>query len=350
MDLYLGCDPHSRSCTISVRDARGKRVRRDVVETRRDALVSYLGSLRGTVHLCVEEGEWSQWFSEILTPHVHAFAVVQPERKGGSKNDGLDADDLAEKMRTGRLGRTVFKDRGQVSALRDLARTYGMLTDDVARTKNRLKSFFRARGIDCSGTAIYHPERRVQLSEELPPSAQKAVAFLGQELASLEALKEESQKAMLQECRKVPISRILATAPGLGPIRVAQLIPVVVNPWRFRTKRQFWQYCGFGIVTRSSSDWVLHKGRWIRANLVQTRGLNRNHNRRLKSLFKQAATTVLQAGHAPLQDHYDRLLANGTKPNLAKLTIARQIAAIVLAMWKKEEPYRPEMVSRTPTS
>jgi hypothetical protein len=36
--------------------------------------------------------------------------------------------------------------------------------------------------------------------------------------------------------------------------------------------------------------------------------------------------------------------AAGTKPNLAKLTLARKIAATVLAMWKKEERYTPEKV------
>ena len=31
----------------------------------------------------------------------------------------------------------------------------------------------------------------------------------------------------------------------------------------------------------------------------------------------------------------------GTKPNLAKLTIARKIAAIALSMWKSKEKYDP---------
>jgi hypothetical protein len=33
---------------------------------------------------------------------------------------------------------------------------------------------------------------------------------------------------------------------------------------------------------------------------------------------------------------------NGTKPNLAKLTIARRIAAILLAVWKTGEEYDPK--------
>jgi len=41
----------------------------------------------------------------------------------------------------------------------------------------------------------------------------------------------------------------------------------------------------------------------------------------------------------PLHQDYQRLLAAGTKPNLAKLTIARKIAAIALSMWKSKEGY-----------
>ena len=43
----------------------------------------------------------------------------------------------------------------------------------------------------------------------------------------------------------------------------------------------------------------------------------------------------------PLHQSYQRLLAAGTKPNLARLTIARRIAAAVLAMWKNKETYNP---------
>ena len=41
----------------------------------------------------------------------------------------------------------------------------------------------------------------------------------------------------------------------------------------------------------------------------------------------------------PLFKSYERTLAAGTKPNLAKLTLERKIAAITLALWKKKETY-----------
>ncbi|MBU2693444.1 MAG: hypothetical protein KJ970_21205, partial [Candidatus Eisenbacteria bacterium] len=114
---------------------------------------------------------------------------------------------------------------------------------------------------------------------------------------------------------------------------------------RFRTKRMFWSYCGFGVVVRSSSDWIRRDDQWVRGKLDHTRGLNREFNHMLKANLKGAATTIIIHTRSlhPLRDDYERLLRNGTKPTLAKMTIARKIAAIVLAMWKREERYQPEM-------
>ena len=135
----------------------------------------------------------------------------------------------------------------------------------------------------------------------------------------------------------------------MGPIRTAELLPVVVTPYRFASRSNFWAYCGLGVVMRSSSDWVrTQTGQWVKAPLLQTRGLNRNFNRTLKRIFKGAAITVIMQGaDEPLYRHYERLLEGGTKPNLAKLTIARQIASIVLALWRSEERYDPKKLEAT---
>ena len=347
MERYIGGDVHAASVTFSVRDEAGKILRHDVVETNGQALIGYLSQQPGRVHLCIEEGEWSQWLHEILGPRVAELVVYRAQWSPGSKSDRHDADGLSERMRTGKVGVPVFKDRKQFSALREASRRYTMLTRDQARVKSRIKSFYRSRGIACGGEAVYKPGLREDRMKTLPVAQQSTLDFLGRELDALVELQREAEKAMLRESHRHPLARMLETAPGFGPIRVAQLIPVVVTPWRFRTKRQFWSYCGFGIVTRSSSDWVQENGRWVRAPVRQTRGLSFSHNRPLKWIFKGAATTVIAHSNAnPLRDHYDSLLAGGTKPNLAKLTIARQVAAIVLAMWKAKEKYDPERIAR----
>jgi hypothetical protein len=65
------------------------------------------------------------------------------------------------------------------------------------------------------------------------------------------------------------------------------------------------------------------------------RGLNKDHNHDLKEIFKGAATRV-STSHGVLHDFYENLLLKGKKPTMARLTLARKIAAITLIVWKKE--------------
>ena len=95
-------------------------------------------------------------------------------------------------------------------------------------------------------------------------------------------------------------------------------------------------------MTRSTSDWIRQKnGQMVRSRVYQTRGLNKACNRQLKDIFVGAARAALRCRRPnPLLDAYERMVEAGTKPNLARLTIARKIAAVVLAMWKTESEYR----------
>ena len=44
----------------------------------------------------------------------------------------------------------------------------------------------------------------------------------------------------------------------------------------------------------------------------------------------------------PFQDFYQAALAKGIKPTMARLTLARKIAAITLTLWKKGENFDAE--------
>lgn len=350
MERYIGLDAHSQSCTFAVLSERGKQLKVQVVETNGQSLVEFLKLVPGRRHLCIEEGTSSQWLYEILSPYTHSIAVVRGEKNQGNKSDEVDAVGLAERMRTGSLGSRIYKAPTSFTAIRDLVRIYGMITKDLVRTKNRIKSIYRSRGVQTAGRRdVYDPKRRPEASRVLQPATRYGVELLGWELDRLEELKINAQKGMLAEARKHPINRVLKTAPGIGPVRTAQLLAIVVSPHRFRTSRQFWSYCGLGIVMRSSADWVQSpNGEWIRSEVRKTRGLNRNHNPICKAIFKDAATSVIMMmSKDPLHTDYQRLLEEGTKPNLAKLTIARKIAALVLAMWKNEEAYDPDKYRKT---
>jgi transposase len=342
MDKYIGLDVHLQSCTMVVVGPSGKRLDSQVVETNGRALVEAIKRISGRKHVCLEEGTQSAWLYEVLKPHVEEVVVTVPPKRKGPKDDLRDAMGRAEELRIGALEKVVYKAPRRFTGLRHAVRTYDMMTRDVVRVKNRLRAVYRSRGI-ATEAGIYGEETRGRWEKKLGVSLRRQAVILGEQLAGLVQLQGEAEAWLRAESKTHEILKKLSTAPGMGVIRTAKVVAIVVTPYRFRTLRQFWSYCGLGIVTRSSADWVNQNGRWIRAQTMQTRGLNRNRQPQLKAVFKGAATTVIRqhAGH-PLHQDYERMLESGIKPNLAKLTLARRIAAAVWSMWKHEEVYDPQ--------
>ena len=126
----------------------------------------------------------------------------------------------------------------------------------------------------------------------------------------------------------------------LGPVSVSLILAIVLTPHRFRNKRQFWKYIGLAVVSRSSADYKIINGEIKRTNRqVATRGLNQDFNHTLKAVFKTAATNI-RGG--VLKDFFESLLAKGISAQMARLTLARKIAATVLTLWKKGESFNPD--------
>ena len=114
------------------------------------------------------------------------------------------------------------------------------------------------------------------------------------------------------------------------------------TPHRFRTKRQFWAYCGLALETRTSAEYRVVNGQVERRNKpALIRGLNWNHNHELKNVFKGAATAA-SVCQGVFREFYLGLLNKGMRPEMARLTLARKIAAIALKIWKKGEAFDAE--------
>jgi transposase len=343
MERFIGLDAHVQSCTVAVMGPTGRRIKPHVVETQGRALLELIRSIPGEKHLCLEEGKLSAWLYETLEPEVEQLVVCLPEPSRGNKSDARDAWKLADDLRCNRIKRTVYKSPRKFRPLREAVRAHETTRKDMGRAKNRLRSIYRERNVSAVNAEIYDLELGTGWLKKLPPAYRyRAEIFAGQ-LQAMTAAHEEATAWLEREASKVPLVSLLTSAPGIGIIRASQVVATVITPHRFRTRQQFWSYCGLAIVTRSSSDWYIDsRHRKIPVKHMLTRGLNRQRNPLLKNVFKGAADTVTtQMPSHPLYADYLRMIEQGTRPNLARLTIARRIASAVLAMWKNNQEYDP---------
>ena len=347
---YIGIDVHQATISVAVMDSAGKVVMDSVIETKAATILEFIHGLRGSLWVSFEEGTGAAWLYELLKPHVTKVVVCNPRKnallKAGNKNNRVDARKLADLLRGGLLS-PVYHGESGVRMLKELARSYLTITKDLTRVMNRIKGLYRSWAIPCSGQKVYSPRYRTAWLKRLTQAGvRRRAERLYQQLDDLQPLRRETRQELLAESRKHPAASLLHQIPWLGPIRVALLIALIQTPHRFRTKRQLWAYSGLALRTRASGEYRLAGGQLQRTKRQPAlRGLNENHNHELKDLFNSTPTRA-SASAGPFGDFYAALLATGMKPTMARLTVARKIAAIALSVWKKGERFDPEQLKR----
>jgi transposase len=232
--------------------------------------------------------------------------------------------------------------------LKELGRSYATITKDLTRVMNRIKALYRSWAVPCSGSAVYAPRHRAEwLGKIVEPGVRIRAEHLYQQLDSLQSHPPGSAtRATAGESEACSGE---ATAPDSWhrPDSGSLAGGIVADPHRFRTKRQLWAaYSGFAVETHDSGEY-----RWVRGKLqrnrerITVRGLNDNHNKDLKNLFKSAAVSA-STRPGPLHDFYVALVTKGMRPTMARLTLARKLAAITLTMWKKGVDFDPKQVQQ----
>ena len=183
---------------------------------------------------------------------------------------------------------------------------------------------------------MYAPcDRSEWLAKITEAGVRRRAEIYYQQWDALRSLREQVRRDLLAEGRKHSAMKWLRQIPSIGPIRAVLLIALMQTPHRFRTKRPRWASCGLALKTFTSGEYRIVEGRLKRSKkFLAIRGLNANHNHDLKNIFKGAATRAA-AVPGPFQEFHAGLVARGMKPTMARLTLARKIAAIPLIVWKK---------------
>jgi hypothetical protein len=162
-EKYIGMDVHQATISVAVLDDRGKLIMECILETKAATMVEFLKGLQGSLSVTFEEGTSAAWLHDLLKPHVSRLVVCDPRKnallKEGSKSDRIDARKLAELLRGGQLSPVYHGEHG-LRTLKELARSYLTISQDLVRVMVRVKALYRSWAIPCSGKQVYAVRHR----------------------------------------------------------------------------------------------------------------------------------------------------------------------------------------------
>jgi transposase len=159
-----------------------------------------------------EEGTCAAWLHDLLKPYVTDVLVCNPRKnallKVGNKSDRIDAGKLAELLYLNKLS-SVYHGENGVRILKELARSYLTITNDLSQVMNRIKAVYRSWAIPCAGKLVYTPRHRTEWLQKLPEAGvRRRAERLYQQLDALRSLRQDARQELLAESRKHHCSSI----------------------------------------------------------------------------------------------------------------------------------------------
>ena len=79
-DKYIGFDLHQATTVVAVLDAEGKVVLETIIATESAAIIRFLKSLSGPLHITFEETTQARWMYDVVRGYVSEVIVCDPRR------------------------------------------------------------------------------------------------------------------------------------------------------------------------------------------------------------------------------------------------------------------------------
>jgi len=262
---------------------------------------------------------------------------VKPFVKRG-KNDRNDAEAISVAAAQPSIGSVPVKSVEQQAAAMLLS-----VRELLVRQRTQLVNAMRGHAAELGVVAPLGNKGLVALRSEIavtdeaavPVAAKQAIALLGREADRLEGQLAAIEARLMQQHKADPLSRRLATIPGVGPIS-ALSFSLRVDPRQFKSGRHLAAW--LGLVPRERST----------AGKQRLGAISRAGNERLRQLLVLGATAVIRyakprpatPGQPATAAWLQQLLAR--KPRkLAAVALANKMARILWAMMTSGDVYRP---------
>lgn len=219
---YIAVDWSIRNMAIARMTGKANTVKVIDVASDVEELKLYLGNLRGSKILTIEETTTSQWLYTELKSHVDSLVICDSVRNHllseGAKTDKIDAVKLVQLLRANLL-KEVYHSAEEFLKLRRLVSGYEDLIRAGVRLKNQRYSLLRASG------KTGDEAMGVCLEEEMD---QKVIAGIERQIICNEKEKENYREEFTRLARRHKVIGHQMSLPGIGLIGAVKIVSRVV--------------------------------------------------------------------------------------------------------------------------
>jgi transposase len=207
------------------------------------------------------------------------------------------------------------------------------LRDQLVAIKQKTKAMFRQWGvIDVFTKSVYSTTGRdkflVQVQQR-PIYLQLKRLYALMDLTA--AMKQDSEKSMKSLGRNYPEIKEFKKMPGIGDAGAHTFDAFIQTPHRFEKTNRMWRYCRMGVTDRSSDGKPLGYKRLDKSGIGE-----------LKAVSHRAFMVAMKSDNE-VKRFYLQSLQRTHNHKHARLNTQRKILSVMLAIWKKGQPYRAEL-------
>lgn len=328
----IGIDTSKSWFTLHGVTSAGEAVIRE--NLRRAKVVEYFRKLAPVV-VAMEACGGSHHWARQLRALGHEVRLIPPQyvkpyvKRG--KNDRIDAAAICEAA--GRPGMHVVPIKSQQQQADALVLK---LRDTLVGQRTQLINALRGHAAEfgvvaAKGTAQVAALRAAIAADPAIPDTGKAMlALLGTQIEHLDKQIDGLEARLNAMHKATPLSRLLATAPGIGPVTALSMV-LTVDPAWFDTGRHFAAWLGLTPKQHSTGG------------KPRLGGISRAGNERLRALLVNGATAVIDAvvrrGSKLATPWLLKLLARRPR-KVAAVALANKNARMLWAMMTTGEAYR----------
>jgi transposase len=334
MDYYAGIDVSLEASSVCVVDGSGKIIKETKVLSEPEALITWFKSLPFSLaRIGLEAGPLSQWLYAGLKQAGFAVELLETRhvrdafRSMPVKTDRNDARGIAQLMRLGWF-KPVHCKSASAQETRALLTARKLVKGKLVDVEMSLRGMLRGFGLKVGRTTKAGFAARIRELTEHHPALKAIAKGL---LAVHEVLLKELngfEKQVRKQAKGDARTRLLMTAPGVGPIVGLTYVAAIDDPARFSSSKTVGAH--FGMTPRKYQS----------GEIDITGRISKIGDKGVRAVLYEAAHVILAT---PVKGgalkSWAARLAKRAGMQKAKVALARKLAVILHRMLADGKPF-----------